>query len=830
MITRSRYTLVKSLALMFAVAALLIGGCGDDSEPPPVTPSVNLIVSDSGGIATLNGQVTVTIPPEAISVDAEVQIKLIDPPPALPGGYGFASPTYEIGLSAGEVTDTISVTVTYLDSYVPEGLLEGGLLIGRFDGQSWVFENPAIEPSDNRASAGTMTLGKWAVIWKAQGPKEVISSLFSGLIDDVTQKHRADFDLALGAADVAEVVTLLGEFKSSFDAASAEDPVVQAAITDFLEVNQAIEDYGNLVDLPTAIELTRSYLELGLATGYDAGDLSADPPLVEMGARRFMPAAFAALFRYSPGYTCVWASGKAGHLQSTESVQHDFFVQLNYNPTFGGLTFLDPPPGVERQTRILGHEVTGTYRMDLVHSTTAASKTVYYDYLRDRELVLHWPIESEIIMFNLVGTDEAVRAIAYAIEFEDLLIDFQVANENPFAQDVQGGELGSWIYFGLPHSLMIDLRKQDGRMVFAYESGGTIEHESFVFPVNRRPLLVYGDWTAPAAVADLEAIEYRGNLVRLRWTAPGNDIDSGTATVYDLRQSTSPIDMTNWEQALCIEGEPVPAEAGTVQEILLLPYDLSATQYLAIRTRDADFNFSPLSNVIQLLNLSELVVDIPDRNLEQVIRAEIAKPSGTVYASDVTGITEFSAIGRNVIVLEGMQFVSNLTALDFSSNLLIEDISPLSRLIDLQQLRLSVNNIHDISPLSELYELRVLELTSNYIYDLSPLVELVKLNSLNLRHNQVSVLGALTGLNLKFLDLGDNEVTDVSALQYLDQIDILILDKNNIAELTPLVDNPGLAAGDLVDLRGNPLSRVIVATQVKALQDRGVEVLFDEPQ
>ena len=55
----------------------------------------------------------------------------------------------------------------------------------------------------------------------------------------------------------------------------------------------------------------------------------------------------------------------------------------------------------------------------------------------------------------------------------------------------------------------------------------------------------------------------------------------------------------------------------------------------------------------------------------------------------------------------------------------------------------------------------------------------------------------------------------------------LNLRDNGIADLSPLVANSGLAQGDEVDVRGNPLSASSYSTHVPALQRRGVDVLFD---
>jgi hypothetical protein len=62
----------------------------------------------------------------------------------------------------------------------------------------------------------------------------------------------------------------------------------------------------------------------------------------------------------------------------------------------------------------------------------------------------------------------------------------------------------------------------------------------------------------------------------------------------------------------------------------------------------------------------------------------------------------------------------------------------------------------------------------------------------------------------------------------LTSLTILYLDQNQISDIAPLVSNAGLATGDTVDLRSNPLSPSSVNVYIPALQARGVTVFWDE--
>jgi F5/8 type C domain len=102
-------------------------------------------------------------------------------------------------------------------------------------------------------------------------------------------------------------------------------------------------------------------------------------------------------------------------------------------------------------------------------------------------------------------------------------------------------------------------------------------------------------------IAEIEVYEatFFFGPVTLRWTAPGDDGPNGTATVYDVRFSTSPIlniaVFNGLGPANQASGEPSPHAAGFQEsfDVNLPP----GTYFFAIVTRDEANNASALSNV-----------------------------------------------------------------------------------------------------------------------------------------------------------------------------------------------------------------------------------------
>jgi hypothetical protein len=85
--------------------------------------------------------------------------------------------------------------------------------------------------------------------------------------------------------------------------------------------------------------------------------------------------------------------------------------------------------------------------------------------------------------------------------------------------------------------------------------------------------------------------------VTLSWTAPGDDGSTGTASLYDLRASTSPIDDGSFLSAAQIASFAPTGPAGTPQSFVHSVGVCSPPYYYALKTRDDSGNWSAISNV-----------------------------------------------------------------------------------------------------------------------------------------------------------------------------------------------------------------------------------------
>jgi hypothetical protein len=104
----------------------------------------------------------------------------------------------------------------------------------------------------------------------------------------------------------------------------------------------------------------------------------------------------------------------------------------------------------------------------------------------------------------------------------------------------------------------------------------------------------------PAAISNLTAVTLSDTTVVLVWTATGSDSLSGTASAYDLRMSTQPIDESNFLASQALSGLEPPQPAGSQEVHAVLGLQPSTQYFFAVKARDAGGNWSGLRNVLSI--------------------------------------------------------------------------------------------------------------------------------------------------------------------------------------------------------------------------------------
>lgn len=89
-----------------------------------------------------------------------------------------------------------------------------------------------------------------------------------------------------------------------------------------------------------------------------------------------------------------------------------------------------------------------------------------------------------------------------------------------------------------------------------------------------------------------------------------------------------------------------------------------------------------------------------------------------------------------------------------------------------------------------------------------------------------SLVGIQNLTGLIELDLGSNSLSGIDALSGLTSLRVLRLDDNpNLSDIQPLLDNPGLGAGSIVDVTNTNVS----CTDVALLEAKGLTVASECP-
>ncbi|MBI4777994.1 fibronectin type III domain-containing protein [Candidatus Desantisbacteria bacterium] len=105
------------------------------------------------------------------------------------------------------------------------------------------------------------------------------------------------------------------------------------------------------------------------------------------------------------------------------------------------------------------------------------------------------------------------------------------------------------------------------------------------------------DTIAPAAITNLSLGAIGQTSAVLKWSSPGDDGNTGTATNYQVRYSINPITESNWLNVSIASGVPVPKSAGTNQQCSVSNLMSGTPYYFAIKACDEVPNWSGISNI-----------------------------------------------------------------------------------------------------------------------------------------------------------------------------------------------------------------------------------------
>ena len=160
----------------------------------------------------------------------------------------------------------------------------------------------------------------------------------------------------------------------------------------------------------------------------------------------------------------------------------------------------------------------------------------------------------------------------------------------------------------------------------------------------------------------------------------------------------------------------------------------------------------------------ETAFTFKDKVVENAVRKNILKPTGTLYKSDLEKVYRL-AVPVGIKTLVDIKQMANLEYLDLS-NTKITDISALGSLKNLRVLYLQRNNISNISILKGLSKLEILSLNGNKLSNISTLSGLTQLSELYIRDNKIANYNPIANLKkLRILYLKGNASLNYTSLR-----------------------------------------------------------------
>jgi len=324
--------------------------------------------------------------------------------------------------------------------------------------------------------------------------------------------------------------------------------------------------------------------------------------------------------------------------------------------------------------------------------------------------------------------------------------------------------------------------------------------------------VVYGGTLRPAVAPSepaFESLDGMQNLTGLTSLAMFNRLITDIAPLRHLTNLTDLVLHTNWISDI----EPL-SELVNLERLIISENPIS--------------DLSPLAGLTKLRQLH--VHGLYPNQLNYWLAMDDGRDANVVFngitdISPLSGLTEMRLLRIHLNAIEDISPLANLTKLTqlrlYDNQ--IKDISALAGMNNLVLLWAHGNQIEDISALGGMSDMQQLSLDDNAISDISALRGMTRMKELFLTNNSIEDIASLRRLHqLEVLRLENNKITDVSAIAGLDQLRELSIARNwSLTDVQPLLHNPGIAAGDELDLRFT----AVRCSDINTFANRGVILL-----
>ncbi|MGE5174847.1 MAG: S8 family serine peptidase [Hyphomicrobiales bacterium] len=151
------------------------------------------------------------------------------------------------------------------------------------------------------------------------------------------------------------------------------------------------------------------------------------------------------------------------------------------------------------------------------------------------------------------------------------------------------------------------------------------------------------DSVGPAAIGDVALRFASSDRVTIGFTATGDDGTTGTATRYDIRYATTPLDPSTFTAATPVSGVPRPQPSGSQETIDVRGLLPSTRYYLATVASDEFGNRSPISNVLSFTTTAPPVIDVTPGSLAATLKTGASATLTLSIRNTGEGALDFTA-------------------------------------------------------------------------------------------------------------------------------------------------------------------------------------------
>lgn len=269
----------------------------------------------------------------------------------------------------------------------------------------------------------------------------------------------------------------------------------------------------------------------------------------------------------------------------------------------------------------------------------------------------------------------------------------------------------------------------------------------------------------------------------------------------------------------------------TILSILIIAFIMLGDRFMNYRAQDKGRAVFQKQQFILFMPMYEHKIEWTDIILEENIQKMLHKAGSDIYVSDLWDckklvlqrvIYSFPGVvytaGEPITDIRNLRGLANVRSLNLNENL-VTDIRTVGSFKQLRYLWLDYNPIQDMSPISSLTKLYHLSLNGVHINkdDLEPLSGLKNLGMLELGFNEIDSLEALRGMNIVYLSLQQNLISDIKPLTDLKHsLWYLDLSDNQIADIGPLAECAKLWR---LSLRHNNIADIEPVKNLKKLEN-----------